>query len=100
MSIYPEYFLPISTYTPSHCRQRMCAASVHVALDKWMFTLNPSMKYHCWKTAMCRFYTEIVLQLITSGTEETNKAVKIKKATIWLWIQTQANKVRDYILVT
>lgn len=57
----------------------MCAVSVHVSFDKWVFTLNPSMKYRCWKTAMNRFYTEIVLQLITSGSEETNKAVKTHK---------------------
>lgn len=66
----------ISTCTPSHCRQKMCAVQVHVTLDKWVFTLTRGMKYHCW---IHHFYTEIVLHLITSGTKETNAAVKIRK---------------------
>lgn len=78
-------------YTPSYRRQKMCAVSVHVSLDKWVFTLNPSMKYHCWKPAMDHFYKEIVLRLITSSTKETNKAVKIKMPTICHWIWSQTN---------
>lgn len=64
----------ISTCTASHCRQKLCAVSVLVSLDKWVFTLTEGMKYYCWKTAIDHFYTEIVWQLITSGTKETYKA--------------------------
>lgn len=81
--------LSLRTFTPSRCRQKIREASVHVSLDKWVFTLNPGLKYHCWKKAVDSFYTKIVLQLIMSGTKETNQAIKIPSGFEFKLMQTR-----------
>lgn len=50
--------------------------------------IGAGMQRLCGTHQTVRFYTEIVLRLITCGTKETNKAVNIKEPTVWRWNAT------------
>lgn len=55
---------------------RKRAVSVLVRLDKWLFSLNLSMKYHCWKTATGCFHTEnsfTIDHVSCKGNQQGNK---------------------------